>query len=50
VLAGEHVAARVLALGDGDGDPVEDRVVECVALGGVGDREPDDAVARLVDM
>jgi hypothetical protein len=49
VLAGEHVAARVLVLGDGDGDGVEDRVVEGVALGGVGDREPDDALARLID-
>jgi hypothetical protein len=28
---------------------VEDRVVERVALGRIGDREPDDALARLVD-
>jgi hypothetical protein len=31
------------------GDRVEDRLVERVALRRVGDRQPEDAVARLVD-
>jgi len=49
VLAGEDQAARAVELGDPRGDRVEDRVVERVALGRVGDGEPDDALGRLVD-
>jgi hypothetical protein len=50
VRAGEQHAARVvLEVADGRGDRVEDRVVERVALGRVGDRQAQDAVRRPVD-
>jgi len=45
----EHAAGVVGAVVEGRGDPVEDRVVERVALGRVGDRQAQDAVGRPVD-
>jgi len=50
VRAGDqHAAGVVGAVVEGRGDPVEDRVVERVALGRVGDRQAQDAVGRPVD-
>jgi hypothetical protein len=49
VGAGEEHAARAgVQVGERRGDPVEDRVIERVALGRVGDREAQDALARPV--
>jgi hypothetical protein len=51
VRAGQqHAADAVVAVERDDGrrDPVEDRVVERVALGRVGDRQAQDAVGRPV--
>jgi hypothetical protein len=51
VCAGENDAAHALVLverGERRRDPVEDRVVERVALGRVGDRQAQDAVGRPV--
>jgi hypothetical protein len=53
VRAGEEHAAHAVGIGLGAAercrDPVEDRVVERVALGRVGDRQAQDAVGRPVD-
>jgi hypothetical protein len=54
VRAGEEHAAHAVGVGLGAADerrrdPVEDRVVERVALGRVGDRQAQDAVGRPVD-
>jgi len=49
VRAGDqHAAGVVGAAVERRGDPVEDRVVERVALGRVGDRQAQDAVGRPV--
>jgi len=49
VRAGDqHAAGVVGAVVEGRSDPVEDRVVERVALGRVGDRQAQDAVGRPV--
>jgi hypothetical protein len=49
VRAGEqHAPGVVLEVRERRGDPVEDRVVERVALGRVGDRQAQDAVGRPV--
>jgi hypothetical protein len=52
VGAGEEHAAHAVGVGPGAAerrrDPVEDRVVERVALGRVGDRQAQDAVRRPV--
>jgi hypothetical protein len=49
VRAGEEHAARTgVQLGERRGDAVEDRVVERVALGRVGDRQAQDPDARPV--
>jgi hypothetical protein len=50
VGAGDQDAARVLGVeaGERGRDAVEDRVVERVALGRVGDRQAKDAVRRPV--
>jgi hypothetical protein len=47
--AGEQHRARVADVVQDGGDRVEDRVVERVALGRIGDREPEDAVRRPVE-
>jgi hypothetical protein len=44
----EHAARPTVELGERRGDRVEDRVVERVSLGRVGDRQAQDAVARPV--
>jgi hypothetical protein len=44
----EHAAGLVGRGVERRGDPVEDRVVERVALGRVGDRQAQDAVGRPV--
>ena len=49
VGAGEQDHARVADVVEHGRDRVEDRVVERVALGRVGDREPEDAVRRPVE-
>jgi hypothetical protein len=49
VRAGEQHAARGLVeVAQRPGDRVEDRVIERVALGRVGDRQAQDAVGRPV--
>jgi hypothetical protein len=47
VGAGDDHAARI-GVAQRGGDPVEDRVVQRVALLGIRDRQPEDAVRRLV--
>jgi hypothetical protein len=54
VRAGDHHAARAgrspaRELGERPGDRVENRVIQRVALGRVGDGQPDDPICRLVD-
>jgi hypothetical protein len=49
VSAGEqHAPGALVQVRERRGDPVEDRVVERVALGRVGDRQAQDAVGRPV--